>query len=346
MYNLNKEEIFISKEYLLEHLTDYEIFNAYINHPILPGKNILSPLRKEKTPSFGFFMGEHNELCFNEFKLGVKGDCIKFVQILYNLTYFEALSRIAIDFNLDCDDIILKKDVGKSKVFKRKENVLDREEFISKIKYGFKLGIKRRDWQIQDISFWNDFGIDIKTLNKYNVVPISYFFIDDQPIKADENAYVFIEYKDNIETYKIYQPFNEKYKWLNNHNNSIWQGWTQLPEYGENLIITKSLKDVMSITENTDFNAVALQSENVLPKEIILNELKQRFKNIFILYDNDFDKEENWGELFAKRLSEHSNLEYYLIPSKYKSKDFSDLVKNHGLNTARYVLDYIITLPF
>src|SRR5690606_20886474 len=111
-------------------------------------------------------------------------------------TYFEALSRIAIDFNLDCDDIILKRDVGKSKVFKRKENILDREEFVSKIKYGFKLGIKRRDWQIQDISFWNDFGINIETLNKYNVVPISYFFIDDQPIKADENAYAFIEYKD------------------------------------------------------------------------------------------------------------------------------------------------------
>ena len=86
----------------------------YINEEIVPGKQILSPFRNENNPSFGLFIGDGGEICFKDFKLG-GGDCITFVKTLFNLTYFEACSKIAIDFGMG-DDFIVKKYSGKLKI--------------------------------------------------------------------------------------------------------------------------------------------------------------------------------------------------------------------------------------
>jgi len=95
--NLNKK--LVTKELLLKHVLDIEIYLHYSKQNVVIKKPMLSPLRTELTPSFGYFMGESGEICFNDFKLG-KGDCIKFVQIMFDLNYFEALSKIVIDFKL------------------------------------------------------------------------------------------------------------------------------------------------------------------------------------------------------------------------------------------------------
>jgi hypothetical protein len=105
----------------------------------------------------------------------------------------------------------------------------------------------------------------------------------------------------------------------------------------------------MAITNLTGIPAVALQSESATPKAKIIKELKDRFRTIFILYDNDFDKEVNWGQQFGKELSEMYFLPQIEIPSIYKSKDFSDLVKNHGKAEAKGILNIIVeqrTVPF
>ena len=52
-------------------------------------------------------------------------------------------------------------------------------------------------------------------------------------IPAEKYAYVFVEFKDNVESLKIYQPFSEFYKWRNKHDSSVWDLWEQLPETGE-----------------------------------------------------------------------------------------------------------------
>ena len=66
------------------------------------------------------------------------------------------------------------------------------------------------------------------------------------------------------------------------------------------------------------------------------------------LYDNDFDKEENWGQLFATKLAKDFDIENIFIPSIYKSKDFSDLIKNTNKEEAITVLEQEINniLPF
>lgn len=342
--NLNKK--LISKEEILKYFTDYDIYNKYIDQDIVVGQNIYSPFRSESNPSFGFFLGERNEICFNDFTLNLRGDCVKFVQVLFDLSYFEALSKIALDFNLQDDYICSTKKISKTN-HDFSTNVT-REEALSKTLYKFTLGKKRREWTPKDLIFWRDHGVSLKTLKKYRVEPISHIIVNGRPIKAEEYAYVFIETKDNIETYKIYQPYSKNYKWINSHNNSVWQGWLQLPESAENstLVITKSLKDVMAIVENTDCYAVSLQCENVLPKKHVIEQLKKRFGRIIIFYDNDYDKDENWGQLFATNLQNLTDFDNAFIDEKYESKDFTDLIKNKNVEKAVEIFNTEIIQPF
>ena len=343
--NLNKQNV--TKEALLKYISDYDIYKRYIlNEDVIVGKKIHSPFRTESNPSFGFFVGESGEICFNDFTLRLKGDCVKFVMILFDLTYYEALSKIAIDFNMEDDFYVKKLNIGKAA---GDFTISSKDQALVKTMYKFSLGKVKRNWEIQDMQYWQQYGISLKTLTKYNVEPISHIIIGDKPITCDKHAYAFIERKDGVETYKIYQPYSKDYKWLNSHNDSIWQGWEQLPvsDYSGTLVITKSLKDVMAITEHTDCHAVALQCENVLPKVNVIEELRERFGMVIILYDNDYDKEENWGQIFAKQLEEKTGFLSRVIDSKHQSKDFSDLIKNVGVSKAIEIFDKEITsVPF
>jgi hypothetical protein len=333
--NLNKTKEFVTKELLFKYITDYDVFAKYItDQQIVCGRNIYSPLRKrEENPSFGFFLGEGNELCFHDFTLKLRGDCVKFVMVLFNLTHFEALSKIATDFDMENDFIVKKFDKGisKSTVNTCKDKALEN------VVYKYPLGKRRRNWNNNDLKYWAQFGISLSTLKRYNVEPISHVFVNGTPITTDDYSYCFIEHKDGIETYKIYQPFNKDYKWLSSHDDSVWQGWSQLPTYGETLVITKSLKDVMSLYEVLDVFAVSLQAEGVSPKPDIMRNLIRSFKNVIILYDNDYDKETNWGQLWARKLADEYFLHNVCIHRGYESKDFSDLVKNVGVAEAQKI---------
>ena len=341
MFDLNKEKQLISKSEILKYFSELEIFQHYIDDEVMLGKLILSPLRRENKASFGFFVGEGNEICFNDFKLG-KGDFIQFLRLRDGLTYFEALSKVANDFNLQ-DDYICKI-YPKSSDNSPKVRII-KDDMLSKFT-GYYLGKKAREWQSHDVLFWRQFGIGKETLEFFNVQPISFIFIGDKCFPADKYAYCFIEMKDGIETYKIYQPFSENYKWINNHNNSVFQGWTQLPETGKTLIITKSLKDVMCLYEVAKLPSVAMQSENVLPKRHVFDQLQSRFTDIELLYDNDYNAEQNWGRIFADKFAKEFGLVDSFIPDKYEAKDFSDLVKNYGKEKAEDILFHETLMPF
>jgi hypothetical protein len=341
--DLNVEKEMISKKGILQHYQDIDIYRKYVDFDIsIGGKPNISPFRNEGTPSFGFFIGEGNEVCFNDFKLG-GGDFVKFVQMKFSLTYWEALSKIGVDFELE-EFFVLKK-MEKTKLLNNNFSKLNRTDLIAK-SVSYKIQKRNRKWQVHDVLFWESFEISKKTLEKYRVEAIDYFFINDTPYLADKHAYVFIEIKDKVETYKIYQPFNEKFKWITNHDSSVWQGWEQLPQQGADLVITKSLKDVMVIDSLLGLPSVALQCENILPKRHVFDQLKDRFKDISLLYDNDFDAEINWGRKFADKISKDFGLVDCFIPTTYQSKDPSDLVKNFGKDAAKQILLYETLLPF
>ena len=97
LIDLNKK--FITKNDIIEEIGEVNVFTHYSDLPVQLNKIGISPLRNEKNASFGYFI-KNGEVLFNDFVLG-GGDCVKFVMLMFNLTWFEALSKIAIDFNLE-----------------------------------------------------------------------------------------------------------------------------------------------------------------------------------------------------------------------------------------------------
>lgn len=326
MFKSNK---IVTKDFLLNRLTEEMIFSYYLQDFVL-NKPINSPLRKDDIPSFSI-SNRSGTYFYKDFATGDSGDCIKFVAELYNISYIEAISRIAFDFGLKDMDTTLSIPTKKPHIKKTKSN-----EVVN-------LQVKFKDWDLLELSYWSKYGIYKDTLLKYRVYPISYVFFNGYPIKVSF-AFAYVENKDGKITYKIYQPLAPKNeKWFNNNNYSVWEGWEQLPEKMDVLIWTKSRKDTMSIVATTQFSAIACQAESVIPKLHIVNQLKSRANKIVLFYDNDFDKEENWGLNHVKKLSEKFNLPYILIPEQFKIKDYSDFVAKHGAKEAEKLLKFLIS---
>lgn len=336
----NKKEL--NKQNLLKIITDLDIYRFYLDDEVNITTKINSPFRKDENPSFGFFT-KNNEILFNDFVVG-GGDCIRFVQKLFHLNFNDALTKIVYDFKINNNFIVGKNNTIPTIKKEIKTYTKDKDEIVKEEKKLLK--VKLRNWKKHDKYYWESFGINLKTLKKYNVYAISHIFINDKIIKAEKYSYVYIEKKDKDLTYKIYQPFSLNLKWLSNIDYSVWQGWTQLPEKAEKLIITKSLKDIMCIDNNTKYCATGLQNEKIIPKNNIIRELRNRFDLIYILYDNDFDKKTNWGKIYSEKIAKEFNLIQVNIPSEYKCTDISEFFNLYGKEKTNKLLTSLIELPF
>ena len=318
MYDLNDSKfIDFTKQDIYRYVTDYQIFSYYFNHLPL-GHKTNSPYRNDSDPSF-IVSDRYGEIRFKDFSTGDSGDVISLLSLVEKITYKSALSKVANDMELPLVGGSIKtevKEIKKVNPHKHRGN-----------KGRSELAVKYRNWLSRDKEYWSKFGITKKTLEFYQVRPIRFIFLNGSIIKADSLAYCYKEEKDGITTLKIYQPLSKELKWLTSSSHDVWEGWSQMPETNEVLIWTKSRKDVMSIIDTTpDYvSAVSLQAESVEPKLHVAEELKKRFSKIFILYDNDFDKEENRGSIYGRKIAQMTNLPQIEIPSKYRCKDYSTL---------------------
>jgi len=313
----------ITKEDILKHVTQEEIFSFYMGEDIKHLGVFHSPLREDNIPSFALYFHKHNRntLMFKDFATQDCGDFVVLVMRIFNLNYNQALKKIATDFNLGNFDI------------QAQSNTITYTRLVQKDK--IKLGIKIRPWQARDKHYWTSFGISKKTLEKFNVFPITHIFYNDTAVKSHEYAYAYVEEKDGLMSYKIYQPLEVKLKkWINNADYSVHQGYRQLPDKGDILIITKSLKDVMSIHDCLNISAIGLQSESVMMKESVMDEYKQRFSKVICLFDND-----EAGKKLTANFSNKYSIPYLFVPEEPGITDFSDLVKHKGKQEAVEIIN-------
>ena len=138
---------------------------------------------------------------------------------------------------------------------------------------------------------------------------------------AAKYAYAFVEHKENNTTIKIYQPFIKKYKWANGHNGSVISLWSKIPETGGRVIICSSLKDALCISCQLHIPTLAVQGEGYDLSTSAIENLKSRYKRIYVSFDTDSP-----GILNTKRLAERTGF-IPIIPDLGNSKDFSDYYK-------------------
>lgn len=325
----------VFKDDVLAIVSDKDIFTYYLpaTFEFILGRAIHSPLRPDNKPSFSFFVSVEGKILFKDHARNQVGDCFSFVKEKYNLpSYAHAIRRVWKDM---CEGRPEAKELGVSLEGKKKNFSKPSRK---------KIQIKSRDWYNHDVYWWGTFGISVETLKKFNVLPISYFWVTDINTgktyiqQGQWHCYAYRESKDGVVTYKIYQPKSKNNKWISNVNRSVHQGYTQLPETGKLLIITKSLKDVMSIYETLGIAAIGLQGENVAVKPEVMEEYKRRFERVVVLFDSDPP-----GVVASSAFSEEFGIKNIIIPERYGSKDYSDLVRDHGKRIAVGTLINLLT---
>jgi hypothetical protein len=303
---------------ILSKITEYDIFVYYCPNFKKLGKKFLSDLRQDKSPTVSI-IPYNGRLLYKDFGSSDHTfDCFNYVKYKYNCQFVDALRIIDNDFNLNLSP--------KTDSIKFTMGVMGYRQSTPKFsKPPVIIRKKRRLWNKKDAKFWTKYLVTKSILSMFAVEPISHFWINETRFDCRSVSYAF-KFKNR---YKIYSPYEDKNKWLSNTTKSDIQGFTQLPDTGERLIITSSLKDIMCLYA-AGYTAVAMQSEMQIPDEKLISELKERFTTIEILYDNDFDKETNPGQTMAKKICDLYGFNNICIPDEFKSKDPSDLVHKVG----------------
>lgn len=308
----------ITLDWILSKVTEYDIYAKYIGQ-FKVGMIYNSPFRKDKNPSFGIYYSKRTkQLLFKDHGTGECGNVIKFVSLFTDKTeYNDILSDIVDKLNI----------TNNTKLVSSKQYIPPTETVI---------GVVRQEFTDVDINYWKQFNISINTLKKFNVNSIKYYLcngIVKGTYKRENPMYAYKVYNN----FKIYRPLADKYtKWRNNLTDYDIQGYEQLPQKGDILFITKSMKDVMCLHE-MGYPAVSPSSESTfLPKDV-LEQLKTRFKRIIILFDRDVA-----GVKRSRKLSRETGLEAIFINKKFKAKDVSDAVKANSFEEIKNWLDETI----
>lgn len=308
----------ITLDWILSKVTEYDIYAKYIGQ-FKVGMIYNSPFRKDKNPSFGIYYSKRTkQLLFKDHGTGECGNVIKFVSLFTGKTeYNDILSDIVDKLNI----------TNNTKLVSSKQYIQPTETVI---------GVVRQEFTDVDINYWKQFNISINTLKKFNVNSIKYYLcngIVKGTYKRENPMYAYKVYNN----FKIYRPLADKYtKWRNNLTDYDIQGYEQLPQKGDILFITKSMKDVMCLHE-MGYPAVSPSSESTfLPKDV-LEQLKTRFKRIIILFDRD-----TAGVKRSRKLSRETGLEAMFINKKFKAKDVSDAVKANNFEEIKNWLNETI----
>ena len=306
--DISTESESVTLDYIRSKVTDLDIYQAYIGK-FKVGMIYNSPFRTDKNPSFGcYYSRKTKELMFKDHGSGDCGNVIKFVSLITGKT----------NYNDILNDIVKKLNIkSTTKLSSVKEQDIPHDTVI---------GVVRQPFTEIDIGFWNSFRITESTLKKFEVSSIKYYLCNGvvHGIYSDDNPmYAYKVYNH----YKIYRPLGNKFvKWRNNLTNLDIQGYKQLPKTGDTLIITKSLKDVMVLYE-MGISAISPSSESTFIPDNVLEDLKKRFKTIYILFDRD-----QAGVKYLRKLSLKTGLKPILIHKKFKAKDISDAVKVNGFD--------------
>ena len=333
----NDHGFLITLDKIREYVDDYKLFAFYIGRDFKLRKSIHSPIREDKNPSWAVFKSRNGGLMYKDFATNDSGDIVKLVAKLHYCSFKEALAIIDRDFNLGLGGRVT---VNKQIQGFVTSNTMDT---VEECPAGVDIGIKIQAHKDVDLEYWSKYGITEECLKKYNVFSISRLFINGNGVasyKKSNPMYAYVFRKDNELSYKIYRPFDPKYKWSSNVDKSVLQGWDQMPLNGEILIITKSLKDVMVLNQ-MGYVALSMQSEQSDIKEQVVNQLKSRFKQIFILQDFDYA-----GVCGANKIrKKYGLIPFFIQTLKTRNnglKDISDYVASKGFEAGKKLISELL----
>ena len=305
----------ISKTEIFTRFTETQVLTTVFPEVTSIPCKISSPLRVDNHPSFGIFMGDNNHIYYKDFgDSNEKGSLLDLLCKYWNCTFNQCLDKIC--------SLMIKEDNNLT-VKPKQIKTLTRKE----IDVLTKIQVTVRPWHEYDYEYWGSYGIEPQWLKYAEIYPISHKIVTKEGKKyifsADKYAYCFVERKEGNLSLKIYQPFNKKgFKWCSKMDGSVIGLWTKIPEYGDRVVICSSLKDALVLSCQCHIPTLCLQGEGYGISDTAINELKRRYKKVFICFDTDAPGKAD-GESLAKKTGFIN-----IVPDLGTEKDLSDYYKS------------------
>lgn len=308
----------LSKDTLLQKVDTQSIFNHYFGPFVCYRKSYPSIFRKDSTPSTGFFVNGQGEVVYSDLATGEKWGAIAFVMKLYNITFQEAIEKIARDFGITqgSNQAEPVARIVKQKIAPKEDKIIE---------------ITTSGWNTANLQFWKDYHISQDELEKHKIFPVNKLFINGFQVKNDNNygRFAFLFQTPQKEYLKIYSPYEKEFKWISNCPLKIPFGHEDLEYKSDTLIITKSLKDMITCRKFFS-DVIALQNESLAAfDDELLMPIIEKYKTIIVWFDCD--------KAGVKALEPYKEKGFitYSFPKKFLGfnvKDPSDFVKKWGLN--------------
>lgn len=307
----------ITKELILSKFSEEQLMEYYLHLPVKKGL-FRSPLRRDKCPTCSFYRNNSGTLIFKDFATGQHLNVFDIVQEIFKCDYHQSLRIIANDMGI-VEDKVLHKNPGK--INENSVRIKDKE--MSKIQ------VEIQDFTPLELKWWGKYGITLDILKKFRVYSCKHVFLNGNLFaKSQQHCPIFGYYGSKYqgkELWRCYFPKRTSFRFITNWPSKKIQGYDQLLKSGKLLVITKSMKDCLSMY-SCGITAIAPCSENLFVSDNVLEDLKKRFKYIVVFYDNDLPGISN----MRKIQKDHPELNFFFIPRHYEAKDFSDFYAKYG----------------
>ena len=321
MFNFDSASLQITKDEILKYITELQILERYCSNYKSLDSSFKSEFYTDKNGSCRIVISASGIPYYTDYGNGDYFLAFDYVSKKYGSNYHETCNIIANDFGL------------KSTNFKVTPQLLLANDVPKLVKIKSNIQVVIRPFNLLDYYYWNQFNISLATLQFFNVKACKNVYLvkgDKHYVfnhKNDNPLYSYKFFKNNTEYLKIYSPYSatKEGKWLSNVGADCLQGYDQLPETGDILFITKSLKDVMTFYE-LGYSAVGLQAETNKLSKKSYNELVKRFKRVILVLDRDDQGYTSTGDFLLEY-----DIEFFFIDDE---KDISDYIKKYKYKKA------------
>lgn len=309
LFNDNRSPTFAfpkprSWEMLLDTYDDELIMEA-LGVPIVRGK-FCSPFREDRRPTCNLRRGDNNRLYYRDWAIMSKSmDVFKLYQHLYGGTF---------DNTVKCLWQMMEGTSGQNPHRIHQVRITPQPPA--------KITVRSRTMDRHDHAWWRQFNISPELLEMYRVTAVRRCVLNGETYyhyfpPYTPSAYAY-EFEDG---YKVYFPHRKSSRFISNTH--AVQGYDQLAQEGKGVVITKALKDVMTL-RSFGVNAVAPQSENTPVSDELIEELTERFGKVLVFMDNDLPG------ISAMKYYKEKNLTVCMIPRAWGAKDLSDYCRDNG----------------
>lgn len=309
----------INKEWILERVSQEEIMVRYTGQPIVINAKFHSPFREDNSPSCVYYYNKQGKLLFRDFGKGRPMDAFEVACTVLRCDFTEVLKRLTDEFNL----LRVERKPAVDDTLELAKKLANEPTTITIEPYTLN-----GSWDMDDAGqkFWHKYGVTPKTLKKYKVFQLNQAWCNEKPIYRYVATSPGFAYWFGGNDYKLYFPLKDKVRFL--CNTDVVQGESQLPKGGKHLIITKSLKDVMVFAEY-GVPAIAPQSEVHPLTYDYVDDLKQRFGKITLVYDYDYTGVKN-----TNKMRKQFDINYAFVEG---AKDISDLQVSSPYHAQQWV---------